>query len=150
SEMAVELAALHQLCVPLLDRLGRLPGPQRAALEVAFGLTEGIRPDHLFLGLAVVTLLSEAAEDRPLVCLVDDAQRLDGASSHVLGFVARRLPAASVVLIIAAREPRPELAGVPELYVGGLSNRDARALLMSALRGPLDERIRERILAETG
>jgi DNA-binding CsgD family transcriptional regulator len=150
SEMAVELAALHQLCGPFFDRLERLPGPQRATLEVAFGLTEGIPPDRLFLGLAVVTLLSEAAESQPLVCLVDDAQWLDGASSQVLGFVARRLPPGSVALVIAAREQRADFAGLPELCVGGLSNRDARTLLMSALRGPLDERVRERILAETG
>ena len=106
-------AGLHQLCAPLLDRLENLPVPQRAALATAFGLTEGIPPDRFFLGLAVLSLLSEAAEERPLVCVVDDAQWLDSASSQVLAFAARRLVAESVALVFAAREPQPELAGLP-------------------------------------
>src|SRR5918992_6127393 len=149
SEMELAFAGLHQLCAPLLDRLDRLPPPQRAALGTAFGLTEGIPPDRFFLGLAVLGLLSEAAEERPLVCLVDDAQRLDSASSQVLAFVARRLVAESVALVFAAREPRSELAGVPEMRLQGLTHDEGRALLASALRGPLDERVMERIVAET-
>jgi hypothetical protein len=147
--MELAFAGLHQLCAPLLDRLERLPVPQRVALATAFGLTEEIPPDPFFLGLAVLSLLSEAAEERPLVCLVDDAQWLDSASSGVLAFVARRLVAESVALVFAAREPRSELAGLPEMSVHGLSDEDGRALLASALRGPLDERVKERILAET-
>jgi DNA-binding CsgD family transcriptional regulator len=149
SEMELAFAGAHQLCAPLLERLDRLPGPQRAALSTAFGLTEGIPPDRFFLGLAVLSLLSEAAAERPLVCLVDDAQWLDSASSQVLAFVARRLVAESVALLFAAREARSELAGLPEMGLHGLSDDDARALLASVQRGPLDERVRERIIAET-
>jgi DNA-binding CsgD family transcriptional regulator len=149
AEMELAFAGLHQLCGPLLDRIDRLPVPQRAALGTAFGLTEGVPPDRFFLGLATLSLLSEAAEERPLVCLVDDAQWLDSASSQVLAFVARRLVAESVALVFAAREPRSEFAGVPEMSVNGLSHEDGRALLVSALRGPLDERVMERIVAET-
>ena len=147
SEMQFPFAALHQLCVPLLDGLGRLPGPQHAALSVAFGLTMGVDADPLFLGLAVRSLLSTAAEERPLVCLIDDVQWADPESSQVLGFVARR-PPESVVLVVAARDRRSEFASVPELHVRGLPDGDARALLMSSLRTPLDEQVRERILAE--
>ena len=149
SEMELAFAGLHQLCAPLLDRLDRLPVPQRIALGTAFGVTEGIPPDRFFLGLAALTLVSEAAEERPLVCLVDDAQWLDAASSQVLAFVARRLVAESVALVFAAREPRSEFAGIPEMNVRGLSHEDGRALLVSALRGRLDERVMERIVAET-
>jgi DNA-binding CsgD family transcriptional regulator len=149
SEMELAFAGLHQLCAPLLERLDRLPGPQRVALSTAFGLTEGVAPDRFFLGLAVLSLLSEAAAEQPLVCLVDDAQWLDSASSQVLTFVARRLWEESVALVFAAREPRSELAGLPEMALQGLDADDARALLASVLRGPLDERVRERIIAET-
>jgi DNA-binding CsgD family transcriptional regulator len=149
SEMELAFAGLHQLCAPLLERLNRLPGPQREALSTAFGLTEGIAPDRFFLGLAVLSLLSEAAAERPLVCLVDDAQWLDSASSQVLAFVARRLWEESVALVFAAREPQSELAGLREVVLQGLPDDDARALLASVLHGPLDERVRERIVAET-
>jgi predicted ATPase len=149
SEMELAFAALHQLCAPLLDRLDRLPGPQRAALAVTFGLSDGTVPDRFFVGLAALSLLSEVAGDRPLVCVVDDAQWLDRASAQVLAFVARRLLAESVVMIFAAREPAEELRGLPELVVGGLLEADASKLLSSVIRGPLDDRVREQVVAET-
>jgi DNA-binding CsgD family transcriptional regulator len=149
SEMELAYAALHQLCAPVLDRVERLPGPQRDALGVAFGLSAGDAPDRFLLGLAVLSLVSEVAEERPLLCLVDDAQWLDRASAQALAFVARRLLAESVALVFAVREPSEELDGLPELVVKGLRDGDARALLDSAVRGPLDERVRERIVAET-
>jgi hypothetical protein len=131
SEMELAFAGLHQLCAPMLDRLGRLPAPQSDALATAFGLTDGVAPDRFLVGLAVLGLLSEAANERPLVCLVDDAQWLDGASVQALEFVARRLFAESVALVFAARPSAEEqpLAGLPELVVEGLRNCDARALL---------------------
>ena len=151
SEMELVFAGLHQLCAPMLDRLERLPGPQRDALGTAFGLARGVAPDRFLVGLAVLSLLSEVAEERPLVCLVDDAQWLDRASAQALAFVARRLLAESVALVFAARAPgeERELRGLPELMVEGLGESDARALLGSVLPGPLDERVRDRIVAET-
>jgi len=154
SEMELAFAGVHQLCAPLLDGLPRLPGPQREALATAFGLSAGEAPDRFLVGLAVLGLLADAAADRPLVCLVDDAQWLDRASAQVLAFVARRLLAESVALVFAVREPSgaqadaQELAGLPQLAVGGLGDEDARALLDAALPGRLDERVRERIVAE--
>jgi DNA-binding CsgD family transcriptional regulator len=150
AEMELAFAGLHQLCAPMLDRLERLPGPQRDALGSAFGLAAGRAPDRFLVGLAVLSLLAEVSEERPLICLVDDAQWLDRASAQALAFVARRLVAESVGVIFAVRtggEER-ELPGLPELVVGGLSDRDARALL--AIRGPFDERVRDRIVAEAG
>ena len=120
SEMELAFAALHQLCGPLLDRLDRLPGPQRDALEITFGLSKGSAPDRFFVGLAVLGLLSEAAEARPLVCVIDDAQWLDLASAQAFAFVARRLQAESVAMLFAAREPSGETAGLPELVLDGL------------------------------
>jgi tetratricopeptide (TPR) repeat protein len=149
SEMELAFAAVHQLCAPMLDRLERLPGPQHDALGVAFGLSAGSAPDRFLVGLAVLSLLSEVGEERPLLCLVDDAQWLDRASAQALAFVARRLLADSVALVVATREPVEELTGLPELLVEGLGNGDARALLGSALGVPLDERVRDRIVAET-
>src|SRR5689334_13424243 len=149
SEMELAFAALQQLCAPLLGRLDRLPAPQRDALGVAFGLQSGDAPDRFLVGLAVLSLLAEAAEERPLVCVVDDAQWLDRASAQALVFVARRLLAESVALVLATREPSQELRGLPALVVEGLGNGDARALLGSELRVPLDERVTERIVAET-
>jgi DNA-binding CsgD family transcriptional regulator len=151
SEMELAFAGLQQLCAPMLDRLERLPTPQRDALRTAFGLIDAAPPDRFLVGLAVLGLLSEAAEVRPLVCLVDDAQWLDRASLQALEFVARRLVAESVALVVAARqtgEERP-LARMPELMVEGLRDGDARALLRSVIRWPLDERVRDRIIAET-
>jgi DNA-binding CsgD family transcriptional regulator len=149
SEMELAFAALQQLCAPMLDRLDRLPAPQQDALGVAFGLRAGNAPDRFLVGLAVLSLLSEVAEEQPLVCVVDDAQWLDLASAQALVFVARRLLAESVALVLLTRDPSEELTGFPGLVVEGLRNRDALALLGSAVRVPLDERVRERIVAET-
>src|SRR5689334_17773265 len=129
SEMELAFAALHQLCAPLLDRLDGLPAPQQDALGVAFGLRAGDAPDRFLVGLAVLSLLAEAAEEQPLVCVVDDAQWLDRASVQALVFVARRLLAESVALLFATRDPSGELEGLPSLVVEGLRNGDARALL---------------------
>ena len=148
SEMELAFAALHQLCLPALDRLERLPGPQRDALGVAFGLRAGEAPDRFLVGLAVLSLLSEAAAERPLLCVVDDAQWLDRASAQALAFVARRLLAEPVAVIFAAREPGGEFSGLPELVVQGLGDPDARALLDEVLRVRLDERVFDRIVAE--
>jgi DNA-binding CsgD family transcriptional regulator len=149
SEMELAFAALQQLCAPLLDRLDRLPAPQRDALGVAFGLRAGQAPDRFLVGLAVLSLLAEVAEDQPLMCVVDDAQWLDRSSAQALGFVARRLLAESVALVLVTREADDELEGLPKLAVEGLRDGDARALLSSAVRVPLDERVRERLVAET-
>jgi DNA-binding CsgD family transcriptional regulator len=149
SEMELAFAGLQQLCWPMLDPLERLPAPQRDALRTAFGLSAGPPPDRFLVGLAVLSLLAEAAAEQPVVCLVDDQQWLDRASAQVLGFVARRLGAESVGLVFAARVPSGELAGLPELVVAGLPEADARALLDRVTAGPLDERVRDRIVAET-
>jgi len=149
SEMELAFAALHQLCAPMMDRLERLPVPQRDALRTAFGMSAGRAPDRFLVGLAVLGLLSETAAARPLVCLVDDAQWLDRASAQILAFVARRLGAEAVGLVFGARVPSGDLAGLPELVVGGLRGDDARALLGSALTGPLDVRVRDQFVAET-
>lgn len=127
SEMQLPFAGLHQLCAPMLDRLEVLPLPQRDALRTAFGMSAGPAPDRFLIGLAVLSLLSQVAEEQPLVCLVDDEQWLDCASAQVLAFVARRLGAESVGLVFAARVPSSDLAGLPELAVGCLSEADARA-----------------------
>src|SRR5262249_18755688 len=134
---------------PMLDRLGCLPGPQREALRTAFGMSAGPAPDRFLVGLAVLGLLSEVAAARPLVCLVGDQQWLDHASAQVLAFVARRLGAEAVGLVFAARVPTDDVAGLPELVVEGLRDDDARALLGSALTGPLDARVRDQFVAET-
>ena len=149
SEMELAFASLHLLCAPLLGRLEDLPGPQRDALGVAFGLRAGGAPDRFLVALAVLTLLSEAAEDRPLLCVVDDAQWLERASAQVLAFAARRLLAEPVGLVFAAREPGEEFGGLAELEVRGLPDRDARTLLGSVVRFGLDEQVRDRIVAET-
>jgi DNA-binding NarL/FixJ family response regulator len=150
SEMELAYAGVHQLVTPMLDRLGRLPGPQGEALRTAFGLRSGSAPDRFLVGLATLSLLADVAEEHPLVCLVDDAQWLDRASAQVLGFVARRLMAESVGLVFGARVPGDELAGLPELVVEGLGEADARAVLEAALTGPLDAQVRDRLVAETG
>jgi DNA-binding CsgD family transcriptional regulator len=149
SEMELAFASLHLLCAPLLDRLDGLPVPQRDALGVAFGLREGAAPDRFMVGLAVLTLLSEVAEERPLLCVVDDAQWLDRASAQVLAFAGRRLLAEPVGLVFAAREPGEQFGGLAELEVRGLPEQDAQALLRSVIRFGLDERVRDRIVAET-
>lgn len=149
SEMELPFASLHQLCSPLLDTVAQLPPPQRDALEVTFGRTAGPAPDRFLVGLAVLTLLSRTAEECPVLCVVDDAQWLDEVSAKTLAFVARRLLAEPVGLLLAAREPTADLRGLPDLEVLGLPNGDARALLRSAVMFRLDERVRDRIVAET-
>jgi DNA-binding CsgD family transcriptional regulator len=148
SEMELAFAALHQLWAPLLDRLEGLPAPQRAALEITFGLREGPAPDRLFVGLAVLGLLAEAAEERPLLCVIDDAQWLDRASAQALAFVARRLLAESAVILFAVREPIRELAAMPELVVEGLRDSEARELLTSVVPGRLDQRVADQLVAD--
>jgi DNA-binding CsgD family transcriptional regulator len=150
-EMELAYAGLHQLCSPVLDLLERLPDPQRDALATAFGLNAGQAPDRFIVGLAVLGLLSEVAEEQPLVCVVDDAQWLDKASALSLGFVARRLLAEPIGLVFAVREPSAvqELTGLEKLSIGGLTEEDARALLDAALLGRLDERVRDRLVAES-
>src|SRR4051794_38465723 len=147
--MELAYAGLHQVCASLLDRLDRLPAPQRQALEIAYGLSAGGAPDRFLVGLAVLSLLSEAADEHPVLCVVDDAQWLDRASALTLAFVARRLLAERVGVVFAAREPGEELAQLPELEVRGLLTGDARALLDAAVWLRLDERVRDRIVAET-
>jgi AAA ATPase domain len=151
SEMELAYSGLNQLCIPMLDRLDRLPEPQRDALRTAFGFAGGAAPDRFLVGLAVLGLLSDVAGEEPLVCLVEDAQWLDCASAQILGFVARRLGVESVALIFAVRESSGDrdLSGLPELVLDGLGDADARALLASVIRWPLDERVRDRIVAET-
>jgi DNA-binding CsgD family transcriptional regulator len=149
SEMELAFAGLHQLLAPMLNRLDRLPAPQCDALQTAFGVSPGAAPDRFLVALAVLSLFSEVAEERPLICVVDDEQWLDRASSQALTFVARRLDAESVALVFAARATSYELAGLPELLVDDLRERDARALLDSVVTGPLDTRVRERIVSET-
>ncbi len=151
SEMELPFSAVHQLCRPMLGHLAALPQPQERALRVTFGLTTGPAPDRFVVGLAVLSLLAEVAAERPLVCLVDDAQWLDEASSQVLGFVGRRLQGESVVLLFAVRTMADErrFPALPALSLEGLTDDDARALLTAAVPGHLDERVRDRIIAET-
>ena len=149
AEMELPFAALHQLCSPLLDQLERLPGPQRDALGTVFGLWEGTAPDRFLVGLAVLSLLSEVAEEGPLLCAVDDAQWLDRASAQTLGIVARRLMAESVALLLATRELGEDLRGLSELRISGLQDKDAMELLQTVVPGRLDARVSEQIIAET-
>ena len=151
SEMELAFAGLHQLCAPMMGHLDRLPEPQRDALAVAFGLSVGTAPDRFLVGLAVLSLLAEVAEDQPLVCVVDDAQWLDRVSAQTLAFVARRLLAERVALVFAVRTSAgdDQLAGLPELAVSGLRDDDARALLDSVVLGRVDEHVKARIVAET-
>jgi DNA-binding CsgD family transcriptional regulator len=150
SDMELPFAGLHQLCAELLNRLQRLPPPQRDALATAFGLRSGGQPGRFLISLAVLGLMSEAAEERPLLCLIDDAQWLDRSSALVLAFVARRLKAEPVVFVFTVREPAEpeELARLPDLRLHGLSDAHARELLTSVVGAPLDEGVRRRILAE--
>jgi DNA-binding CsgD family transcriptional regulator len=151
SEMELAYAGLHQLCGSMLSRVEHLPDPQGNALRAAFGVSTGEPPDRFLVALAVLSLLAHVAEEEPLVCLVDDAQWLDRASTQTLAFVARRLLAERVALVFAVREPSDEheLAGLPDLVIKGLSDGDARALLDSVLRWPVDEPVRDRIVSET-
>jgi len=151
SEMELPFAGLHQLCAPMLDRRDRLPGPQSEALAVAFGHSAGSPPDRFLVGVAVLSLLSAVSEDRPLLCVIDDGQWLDQVSAQTLTFVSRRLFAERIGVVFSVREPaaEPTWHGLPELTVAGLPDDHARALLDSAVPGRLDERIRDRIVAET-
>ncbi|TWP47024.1 AAA family ATPase [Lentzea tibetensis] len=150
SERELPYAGLHQLCAPFLTRLPHLPAPQRDALGTAFGLSAGDPPDRFLVGLAVLTLLAEVADKNPLLCLVDDAQWLDRVSAQALAFVARRLLAERIALVLAVRDAsgERELTGLPELIVRGLSDPEAQALLDSRLKVPLDGRVRDRMVAE--
>jgi DNA-binding CsgD family transcriptional regulator len=152
SEMELAFAGLHQLCAPMLERdLHSLPEPQREALVTALGIGAGATPDRFLVGLATLTLLASHAEDHPLVCLIDDAQWLDPVSLQIMSFVARRLDAEQVALIIAVREPSDTgiLDDLPELVIHGLSDQDARRLLDDEVHGPLDVAVRDRIVAES-
>jgi DNA-binding CsgD family transcriptional regulator len=151
AEMELPFAGIHQLCATMLDQLDALPVPQRDALSVALGLAAGEVPDRFLVGLAVLSLLAAVAEERPLLCLVEDPQWLDGASSHILGLVARRVRAESVAIVVAMREPAAEhdFLGLPELRLEGLPEQDARALLRSVVTGRLDSRVRDRLVAES-
>jgi len=151
AEMELAYAGLHQICGPFLDRLDRLPEPQRIALSTAFGLIAGEAPDRFLVGLAVLDLLADRAEERPLICLIDDAQWLDRVSAQTIAFVARRLLAERIVLAVSVREPSDErdFVDLPQLTIKGLSEADAGRLLDSVVKGPLDPRVRDRIIAET-
>jgi hypothetical protein len=148
SEMELPFAGLHQLLTPMLGGIGRLPAPQREALQTAFGISSGSAPDRFLVGLATLSLLSDHAEAEPLCCFIDDLHWLDRASAQVLAFVGRRLRADSVGLLFASRARFQELAGFDELRVDGLAEPDARTLLDSVLPTPLDARMRDRIIAE--
>ena len=152
SEMELAFAGLHALCGPMLGGLAHLPGPQREALSTAFGVSAGAPPDRFLVGLAVLSLLADAAEEQPLVCIVDDAQWLDRVSAQTLAFVARRLLAERVGLVFALREPSDEheLEGLPALVIGGLPPDHARLLLDATIPGQLDRRLQDRILGEAG
>jgi DNA-binding CsgD family transcriptional regulator/tetratricopeptide (TPR) repeat protein len=151
-EMELGFAGLHQLVLPFLPHLDRLPVPQRDALGAAFGLIAVPPPARFQVGLATLTLLANAASEQPLLCIIDDAQWLDMESSEVLAFVARRLIADRIALLFAVREPaerRTGLTGLPELWIDGLHARDARRLLATVVGGPLAGQVSERIIAET-
>ncbi|MBO0728721.1 MAG: AAA family ATPase, partial [Acidimicrobiaceae bacterium] len=150
SEMELAFAGLHQLCAPMLDLLDRLPGPQRDALRTVFGMRNGPVPDQFLIGLAVLGLLSAEAQEQPLICLIDDQQWLDHASARALAFAARRLRAESVGLIFGARALSSDLVGLSQLEVRGLQPAEARMLLDSVVLGPLDARVRNQFVAETG
>jgi len=151
SEMELAYAGLHQLCAPMLDRLGRLPAPQRDALETVFGRSAGAAPGRFLVGLAALTLFAEVAEQQPLACVVDDAQWLDHASAQILGFVARRLLAGPIAVVCAARTGAGDdvLAGLPGLSIRGLGDSDARALLLASVSGPLDAAVCDQIIKES-
>jgi DNA-binding CsgD family transcriptional regulator len=149
AESELSYAALHRLCFPLFDRLPKLPPPQRAALETVFGTRDGRPPERFLVALAVLGLLSDASAETPLLCVVDDAQWLDRPSAQVLGFVARRLLAESVALVLATRDRAPDLLGLPELPIAGLPEADAQALLRSVTHGPFDQLVLDRVVAES-
>lgn len=151
SEMELAHAGLHQLCAPFADRIESLPGPQRDALNTAFGRRDGDAPNRFLVGLAVLGLLSDVAEEKPLLCIIDDAQWLDEASSQTLAFVARRLGAESVAMVVGIRDDarKNDFVGLDELVVRGLGESDSRSLLDTVLTGPLDDHVRERLISES-
>jgi DNA-binding CsgD family transcriptional regulator len=151
AEMELPFAGIHQLCAPMLGRLDQLPGPQGNALRVALSLTSGDVPEPLLVSLAVLSLLSAVAEERPLLCLIEDAQWLDAASGQIVGFVARRVLAESIAIVVAVRNAAAghDFDGLPELRLVGLERDDARALLAGAVHGRLHDGLRDRIVAET-
>ncbi|MFC7275012.1 LuxR C-terminal-related transcriptional regulator [Paractinoplanes rhizophilus] len=151
AEKELAYAALHVVCMPMIDLLDRLPPPQRDALRTAFGLSAGSPPDRFLVGLGVLSLLAESGRDRPLLCVVDDAQWLDLASAQALTFAARRLIAESVALVFAVRDPYPvrELANLTQMEVAGLPDHDAYELLSAAVSGRIDEGVAARLIAET-
>ncbi len=149
ADVDLAYAGLHQLCMPKLDHLDRLPAPQREAIATAFGQSAGPAPDRFLVGLAVLSLLAEVTADQPLMCIVDDAQWLDRVTAQTLAFVARRLLAEPVILVAAVRDGTDdELKGLPDMVIRGLADADARALLDSVVQGHMDDRVRERIIAE--
>ncbi|MDA0158865.1 AAA family ATPase [Solirubrobacter ginsenosidimutans] len=152
AEMELAFAGIHRLCLPLLDKLETLAPPQQNAIEVALGVAAGDPPDRFLVAVAVLNLLCTTADTRPILCLVDDAQWLDAASVQTFGFVARRLAAEPVAMVFTLREPitTTALHGLPDLQLHGLQEPDARALLSRAVPGRLDDRVRDRIIAETG
>ena len=150
SEMELAYSGLHQLCAPVLEHLDQLPIPQRSALATVFGYHAGPSPDRFLVGLASLTLLAEASDTQPLLCVIDDAQWLDAATAQIVEFVARRLLAERVALVCAARAPTGNgtLAGLPALPITGLGDNDARALLFENLPGPIDASVCEQLLVE--
>jgi AAA ATPase domain len=150
SEMPLPFAGLRQLCAPMLDGLDHLPSPQRDALATAFGLSAAAPPDRFFVGLAMLSLLDQVAQAQPLLCVVDDAHWLDDASVQALAFVARRLLAEPIAMVLVARsgEDPPALRGLPELVVAALTDADARAVLADSLHGALDAAVLDQIVAE--
>lgn len=151
AEMELAYSGLHQLCAPMLDRLDKLPVPQREALATVFGISAGSAPDRFLVGLATLTLLAEVADQQPVACIVDDAQWLDHESARILEFVSRRVFAERIAIVCAARTEGgyDVLAGLPELHIGGLGEADARALLLESVPGPLDPVLRDQIVAES-
>jgi len=152
SESELAFAALHQLVRPVLDHVERLPGPQAAALQGAFGLATPRRTDRFLIGVAALSLLAEVAEERPLVCLVDDAQWLDQPSTDALSFAARRLEAEGIVLLVAARDddlPVFTAPSVAELRLNGLDADAAGALLSEQFPAGLAPDVRARLIEVT-
>jgi hypothetical protein len=148
SELDLAFSGVHQLCTPMLEHLDNVPAHQRSALQTALGARAGPVPDRLLVGLAVLSLLSDVAQESPLLCLIDDGQWLDRASAQVLAFAARRLGAESVGLVFAASAPTSELAGLPALLIPGLRDADASLVLDTALAGPIDPQVRDQIIAD--
>jgi DNA-binding CsgD family transcriptional regulator len=153
AESELAFAALQQLLRPVLDRLPRLPEPQAAALAGALGLSRASVKDRFLIGVAVLNLLAEAADEEPLVCVIDDAQWLDRPSADALTFAGRRLEAEGVVLLLAARDGelrRFEGAALAELRLGGLAADAAGALLSHSVRSPVSPAVRDRLVESTG